>query len=208
MRLVYLYSVLLLMLLSLSCKQASSRYGEMPTFTEKGGINVIIEIPAGTNPKTEYNYANKRFEVEEVEGKKRSIDFLPYPGNYGFIPSTYMDPEKGGDGDALDVLVLSEALERGTIIEVKPLATLELLDNGEIDTKIIAIPVDTSLQIIDATDYITFMVKYNAAQQIIQNWFLSYKGLGKMEFVAWKDDRAAMAEIKRWATEVEREVED
>ena len=206
MRLIYLYSGLLLLLLSLGCKQASSTYGEMPTFTEKGGINVIIEIPAGTNEKTEYNYSNKRFEVEKIKGKKRSVDFLPYPGNYGFIPSTYMDPEKGGDGDALDVLVLSESLERGTIIEVKPLAALELLDDGEIDTKIIAIPVDTSLQIINATDFITFMVKYNAAQQIIQSWFLSYKGLGRTEFVAWKDDRAALAEIKRWATE--QEVED
>jgi len=206
MRLSYLCSILLLILLSLGCKQASSTYGEMPAFTEKGGINVIIEIPAGTNEKTEYNYSNKRFEVENVNGKKRSVDFLPYPGNYGFIPSTYMDPEKGGDGDALDVLVLSETLKRGTIIEVKPLATLELLDNGEIDIKIIAIPVDTSLQIIDATDYITFMVKYNAAQQIIQNWFLNYKGLGEMEFIGWKDDRAALAEIKRWAEE--QEVED
>jgi len=177
----------------------------MPTFTEKGGINVIIEIPAGTNEKTEYNYSKKRFEVEEVEGKKRSIDFLPYPGNYGFIPSTYMDPEKGGDGDALDVLVLSETLKRGTIIEVKPLAILELLDDGEIDSKIIAIPIDTSLQIINARDYITFMVKYNAAQQIIQNWFLNYKGVGEMEFISWKNDVAAMAEIERWATEEEEE---
>jgi len=193
------------MLLFVSCKQGSSTYSTMPTFTEKGGINVIIEIPAGTNEKTEYNYSKKRFEVEEVEGKKRSIDFLPYPGNYGFIPSTYMDPEKGGDGDALDVLVLSETLKRGTIIEVKPLAILELLDDGEIDSKIIAIPIDTSLQIINARDYITFMVKYNAAQQIIQNWFLNYKGVGEMEFISWKNDVAAMAEIERWATEEEEE---
>ena len=204
MRSLNLLSGLLFLFFCQSCKQSSS-YSSMPTFTETGGINVIIEIPAGTNEKAEYNYNKKRFEIEKIKGKNRSIDFLPYPGNYGFIPSTYMDPLQGGDGDALDVLVLSESLEMGTVIEVKPLASLELLDGGEIDTKIIAIPVDSSLQIMDATDYITFMIKYNKAQQIIQDWFLSYKGIGKVELVAWRDDQAAMAEIKRWTKKEEVE---
>ncbi len=197
MRFIYLLSGLLFFFFCQSCKQSSS-YSSMPTFSETGGINVIIEIPAGTNEKAEYNYNKKRFEVEKKEGKNRSIDFLPYPGNYGFIPSTYMDPEQGGDGDALDVLVLSESMEMGTVVEVKPIASLELLDNGELDTKIIAIPADSSLQIIDATDYITFYIKYNKAHQIIQDWFLSYKGIGRTELVGWRDDQAAMTEIKRW----------
>jgi inorganic pyrophosphatase len=35
-----------------------------------------------------------------------------YPGNYGVIPRTLLPGELGGDGDALDVLVLGELAER------------------------------------------------------------------------------------------------
>jgi inorganic pyrophosphatase len=149
----------------------------LPAITEKG-INAVIEIPAGTNHKAEYDYESGEFVVETRNGKKRVVDFLPYVGNYGFVPSTYMDPALGGDGDAIDILVISETVPSGTVMEVIPIAALELMDNNEIDTKLIAVPVDTSLRVMHATDFMTFTIKYNAAQQIIENWFLNYKGLG------------------------------
>ena len=83
-------------------------FENLPTYTEQG-INVVVEIPAGTNHKIEFDKKNKKFVVDQKNGKDRIIDFLPYPGNYGFIPSTYMDPAVGGDGDALDVLVIGES---------------------------------------------------------------------------------------------------
>ncbi|MFT5165404.1 MAG: inorganic pyrophosphatase [Saprospiraceae bacterium] len=165
------------------------------------GINVIIEIPAGTNHKVEYDYASKTFKVDQENGKDRVIDFLPYPGNYGFISGTLMDVAKGGDGDALDVLVIAESLPTGTVIEVIPIAALELLDNGEIDTKLIAIPVDSTLRVIQATNFEDFMIEYNIAQTIIKDWFLNYKGLGKVEMIAWRDEKFAMAEIEKWKIE-------
>ena len=168
------------------------------TYGEKG-INVIVEIPAGTNHKIEYNYSTKTYEVDQENGKDRIIDFLPYPGNYGFIPGTLMDKARGGDGDALDVLVISESLSTGTSIEVIPIAALELLDGGEVDTKLIAIPVDSTLRVIHATNFEDFMIEYNIAQTIIKDWFLNYKGLGKVEMIGWKDDDFAIAEIKKWA---------
>lgn len=169
-----------------------------PAFTDSG-IHAVIEIPAGTNHKIEYNLETKQFEVDVVDGKKRVIDFLPYPANYGFIPSTMMSKEKGGDGDALDILVISESQATGTLMDVKPIAALELLDGGEVDTKIIAIPIDSSLQIIKAQNFETFLIQYNGAQRIIENWFLTYKGLGKMELVGWKDETYALNLIKKWS---------
>ena len=96
----------------------SKDFQYLPTYTEQG-INVVVEIPAGTNHKIEYDKENKEFVVDQKNGKDRIIDFLPYPGNYGFIPSTYMDPAIGGDGDALDVLVIGESVPTGTVIPVK-----------------------------------------------------------------------------------------
>jgi len=186
-------------LLVLGCKSEKSvDYVNSPTYTENG-INAIIEIPAGTNHKIEFNYDTGQFENDQKNGKDRVIDFLPYPGNYGYIPSTYMDPEKGGDGDALDVLVIGESVTTGKMIDVIPIATLQLLDGGEIDNKIIAVPTDSSLQVIQATDFQTFAVKYSMAQNIIQNWFLNYKGVGEMELVGWRDETFTDLDIKKWA---------
>ena len=98
----------------------------------------IVEIPAGTNKKFEYNYKTKTFEIEIINGVERTINYLPYPGNYGFISNTYMDPEIGGDGDALDVLIISESIQQGKKVEINPVAILRLLDRGEEDHKVIA----------------------------------------------------------------------
>ncbi len=189
------------LLVVVGCRSEKIKFEEVAALTENG-IHAVIEIPAGTNHKAEYNYDTGEFEVEIKNGKPRVVDFLPYPGNYGFIPSTYMDPERGGDGDALDILVIAESVPAGTILEVKPIATLQLLDGGEIDTKLIGVPIDTSLQVIEAMDFMTFTLHYNAAQQIIQNWFLNYKGLGVMKMVGWKDERHAMGEVRKWVKEM------
>ena len=63
-------------------------------------VQVVVEIPAGTNQKIEFDYKDGTFKVDQIDGKDRVIDFLPYPGNYGFVPGTLMDKERGGDGDA------------------------------------------------------------------------------------------------------------
>ncbi len=182
-----------------SCKTEPS-YKSLPAITSQG-ILTVIEIPAGTNKKVEYNLSKARFEIDKIDGKERVVDYLPYPGNYGFIPSTRMDKSKGGDGDALDILVICESLQTGDTISVIPIGTLMLDDLGEIDTKIIAVPADPSRRVIDVTDYQTFTVKYNSVQKIIENWFLNYKGLGVTRLIGWKNDRYAMSEIEKWKEE-------
>lgn len=179
-----------------SCK-TDTNYKSLPAISNQGVV-AVIEIPAGTNKKVEYKMDRSRFEIDVKDGKERVIDFLPYPGNYGFIPSTHMDEERGGDGDALDILVIAESLQTGDTISVIPIATLMLDDAGEIDTKIIAVPADPSKRVMQATDFQTFTIKYNMAQKIIENWFLNYKGLGVTKFVGWKNDRYALQEIEKW----------
>ena len=184
-----------------ACKQLSSKidYNSLPALTENGGINVVVEIPAGTNHKIEFRKDKKVFENDLENGQIRVIQFLPYPGNYGFIPSTFMDPAQGGDGDALDVLLIAEAVETGQVVEARPIATLLLSDNGEIDTKIIAVPIDSEKNLIKAQNFIEFMLEYDAAKRIIEEWFLNYKGLGSTELLGWEDENYAAKEIDKWA---------
>jgi inorganic pyrophosphatase len=162
------------------------------------GINVVVEIPAGTNHKIEFNAQTGKFENDVEDGRIRVVDFLPYPGNYGFIPSTLMDLERGGDGDPLDVLLICESVPTGTVIEALPVAALLLKDRGQIDTKIIAVPIDVERRIITAANFEEFLIKYDTAKKIIEDWFLSYEGLGGAEFIGWRDDKYAWEEIRKW----------
>ena len=162
----------------------------------KGNITAVIEIPAGTNHKYEYNYESKNYVCEIRNGKPRVVEFLPYPGNYGFIPGTLMDKKRGGDGDALDVLVLSESISQGKEIEIKPIATLKLVDKGEEDHKIIAVPVNKELNVLNVN---SFNDLSSPVKDIIQTWFVSYKGQNKIKFESWESDSATYAEIKKWA---------
>ena len=191
------FSIFLFSLLACQSQNSEKKLYHLPSSTTEG-IQAVIEIPAGTNEKIEYNTERKRFEVDSINGLARTVNFLPYPGNYGFVPSTYMNPEEGGDGDALDVLVISNSVPTSTVMNVLPIAALKLRDNGEIDTKIIAIPSDSTARTLQSTNFTEFLIEYNMAKKIIEDWFIGYKGVGQIELIGWEDEKGAMREIERW----------
>lgn len=182
-----------------SCQLNRPDYSDIPAFSDSLYINVVVEIPAGTNTKIEYDYLRQEFRPDTTaEGEKRIITFLPYPGNYGFIPSTYMDPARGGDGDALDVLLLSESVPTGSLEKAIPVAALLLTDQGEVDVKVIAVPADFEKQIIPLEDYAQLAVQYSGIQNMLEDWFLHYKGPGIIESQGWRDERFARDLIRKW----------
>ena len=178
-------------LILVGCK--TTHLDTLPAITTSGTVNCVIEIPAGTNKKIEYNKATMKFEIDQRDGKDRIIKYLPYPGNYGFIPSTYSNPVEGGDGDALDILVLCESLPTGTLLEVTPLGVLKLIDDGEKDYKIIAIPANANSRTIDASSLEELSQNYPQLLTMIETWFLNYdsdpaiiQGWGDEVMVAYK----------------------
>lgn len=188
---------LFLILVLNACKQQQSDPRSLPTL-EGDYLQMIVEIPAGTNQKIEFDYADGSFKVDQIDGQDRVIDFLPYPGNYGFVPGTLMDKERGGDGDALDILMLGESVATGTALAVIPIGALLLRDRDEIDTKLIAIPADPAKQVIKAKDFMTFALRYDAARRIIEDWFQNYKGPEGVEVIRWEDEKYAWSEVEKW----------
>jgi inorganic pyrophosphatase len=193
MRVLIIYC---LCLLFVSCK-TNTDYYSVSTFSKNNKVNAVVEIPAGTNKKFEYNNKTKTFNIDKKNGKDRVINFLPYLGNYGFIPSTFSDPKEGGDGDALDILVLAEYLETGTVIESTPIGMLKLIDDGEIDYKIIAIPSDKEHQIINCKSYVEFNRDYPEIKSIIEIWFLNYNKDDETQIEGWATEKEAIAEINK-----------
>ena len=189
--------ILLITCLLTNCAPKNDVYNT-PTFSKEGALHGVIEIPGGTNKKIEFNPKTHSFEVDQRDGKDRIISFLPYPANYGFIPSTLSDPSQGGDGDALDILLISESIPTGSIIETIPIAMLKLFDNEEYDYKIICVPKNPKKRIIDATTFDGFSKKYIHAKDMIESWFLHYDiGGDTLISKGWGDEKEAFKEITK-----------
>lgn len=170
----------------------------LPSFSVNGFLQGVVEIPAGTNTKFEYNRDLLHFQPDMRDGQVRRVDFLPYPVNYGFIPSTKMRKEQGGDGDPLDVLILAEHLPTGSVVEVIPIGLILLKDLGELDHKVLAVPADPAKRIIPATSWQEFQRDYSAIRHILELFFLYYDGLGTMTLLGWADENGALLEVKKW----------
>jgi inorganic pyrophosphatase len=100
---------------------------------QNGEINVVIEIPTGSNHKIEWRRDLACFMLDRVE----PIAFAK-PTNYGFIPQTLDE-----DGDELDVLLISDQpLTTGIFTQARILGVMKFEDDGEVDDKIIAVPAD------------------------------------------------------------------
>lgn len=168
---------------------------ELAAEIRPGVLRAVIEIPAGTTDKRQYEPATNTFPIDLRNGQPRRIAFLPYPANYGFIPGTRMDKDQGGDGDAVDVFVLCTALPTGTVIEVEPIGVIELLDAGERDDKVIALSMDPALRTVEAGDISELL---GAARDILVTWLLNYDPEDGAELIAVKGRAEAMAMVRRW----------
>ena len=100
---------------------------------ENGEVNVVIEIPTGSNHKIEWDREHACFMLDRVEPMA-----FAKPCNYGFIPRTIDE-----DGDELDALVITEQpLTTGIWLKARILGVMKFVDGGEVDDKIIVVPAD------------------------------------------------------------------
>ena len=147
-------------------------------------VFAIVEIPKGSRVKYKFNREKGYLTMDKVL-------FSPvfYVGNYGIIPRTMWD-----NGEPLDVLiVMDEPLYPGTVINVKPIALLEMLDEGRRDDKIVAVATGDprSKNISDLHDLNPHL------SQEIAHFFESYKQLEgkKVEILGWKGIEGAKKAI-------------
>lgn len=97
-------------------------------------INVIVEIPFGGDPV--------KYELDKKSGALTVDRFLHtamfYPGNYGFVPHTLSE-----DGDPIDVLIVGQVrIIPGAVVRCRPIGALLMEDEGGLDEKILAVPID------------------------------------------------------------------
>ncbi len=96
-------------------------------------INIVVEIPKGSKVKYELDKDTGLLEVDRV-----LYSSVVYPENYGFIPRTLAD-----DDDPLDAIVLmQEPIQPMSLLEVRPIGLLPMVDEGENDENILCVHVE------------------------------------------------------------------
>lgn len=157
-------------------------------------VNVVVEIPAGTNEKWQVDKSGGALEWEQENGAPRVVQYLAYPGNYGIIPQTLLPAELGGDGDPLDVMLLGPSHPRGAVVPARVLGVLRLIDRGERDDKIIA--VGTSGPLSDAHSLEALETHYPGVRTILETWFTHYKGVGVSTSNGFASSDSAMLVVR------------
>lgn len=118
------------------------------------GLEVGVDVPNIVNAFVEItSFDTIKYEVDKKTGYMRvdrpqRSSSLP-PSLYGFIPRTYCGDRVGnlssqtkiGDGDPLDICVLSERpIDRSEVIlAARVVGGLHMIDEGEADDKIISV---------------------------------------------------------------------
>jgi inorganic pyrophosphatase len=159
-----------------------------------GWVRAVIEIPAGRLDKWEVKEDGLlHWDVED--GRPRVVRYLGYPANYGMVPRTVLSEARGGDGDPLDVLVLGASLPRGSVVDVKVIGMILLVDRGEGDDKLLAVAKGTPFEEVEDVDEL--QRKFPGVTQILQTWFLNYKGPGKFTAQGFAGRDEAVAALER-----------
>ncbi|MCC6770499.1 MAG: inorganic diphosphatase [Gemmatimonadaceae bacterium] len=147
-------------------------------------VTAIIEIPRGSRNKYELDKDTGMFKLDRV-----LYSAVHYPGDYGFIPRTLHE-----DNDPLDIIVrIDEPTFPGCQIACRPIGVLKMLDRGEPDDKILAVPSQDPLGVeyYDIAD----VPRHYLAE--IEHFFQIYKDLeGKrVQIVGWEKSEVAMQVI-------------
>lgn len=148
-------------------------------------FNVVVEIQKGGQVKYEYDE-----EWHEIKVSAIFKNGFGFPFDYGYVPQT-----RGGDGDHLDVFILgSQSVQMGAIVECRPIGIIELIDRGEKDDKILAIPLnDLGSENIKTLDDLPFDCKTIFGEFLKE---LAIQRNKTMEIKGYKDAATAMQELE------------
>jgi len=99
----------------------------------KTSMNVIVEINKGSRNKYEIDKKTGLISLDRVLYSTQE-----FPFDYGFVPRSLWH-----DGDPLDVVLLTtHPIPPGILVKARPVAIMHMVDGGEQDDKIIAVPTD------------------------------------------------------------------
>lgn len=159
---------------------------KIPAQPKPGILNVLIEIPAGSKNKYEFDKDLQAFALDRV-----LYSSVQYPYDYGFVPNTLAD-----DGDPLDGMVLmDQPTFPGCVIPARPIGMLEMIDGGDRDEKILCVP-DKDPRFAEVKS-LSNIAPHRLDE--IAEFFRTYKNLEKKvtEILGWQDIDKVMPLVEK-----------
>ncbi|MFB5661628.1 inorganic diphosphatase [Alteribacillus sp. HJP-4] len=148
-------------------------------------VEALIEIPTGSQNKYEFDKEKNVFKLDRV-----LFSSMFYPAEYGYIDETL-----ALDNDPLDILVLvTNPTFPGCVIDARVIGFLNMIDDGEEDQKLLAVPVeDPRFKDVHSIDDVP-----SHKLEEIAHFFETYKDLQKKktEIGAWEGAEAAAALVE------------
>src|ERR1035437_6794035 len=149
-------------------------------------FDMVVECPRKSRNKIEWDEKAKGFRFSRM-----LFTSTQYPAEYGFIPNSL-----AADGDPADIMALTgEPTFTGCIIEVRILGILKMIDGGEEDYKMLAVPVRDPhySHIKTLKDVPTDRLNE------IEHFFKVYKDLEHKKVIinGWAGRKKALADVKK-----------
>jgi len=167
-------------------------------------FNMITEIPKMSKAKMEVATKDEQNPIMQ-DTKKGKLRFYHGPifWNYGCLPQTWENPNEEhpelkvfGDNDPIDVVEIgSKALEAGSVTPVKALGVLAMIDDGELDWKVLAVAVDDPLAS-ELNDVADVEAKCPGVISGVREWFRWYKTPDDKPINAFGFDEAMLPKAK------------
>ncbi|WP_240410607.1 inorganic diphosphatase [Hymenobacter oligotrophus] len=158
---------------------------------------MVVETPAGSNRVLRYDARHNDFRPALRAGVEQRVDFLPYPANAGFIPSTRLPASKLHPlGRPQPAIVLAESQPPGTVLEVLPLALLLLDNGGEMQSVVLTVPARPSQRNLSVTSWQELVAHYPAARETLRLWYQHTGEPGEVRVVGWRGPEAAEQQIR------------
>ncbi len=149
-------------------------------------MNLVVEIPAGSRNKYEYQPAAGVMALDRVLHSS-----VRYHFDYGFIPGTLNE-----DGAPLDALVImQEPTFAGCVIVARPIGILDMVDGGRHDGKLLCVPQADQHQAA-ITD--VRQIAANQLEEVAEFFRTSMSLEGRViEIMGWLDAAAVPALLER-----------
>jgi inorganic pyrophosphatase len=158
----------------------------LPASPAPGLVNLLVEIPAGSRNKYQYNAGAGVMALDRVLHSS-----VRYPFDYGFVVNTLAE-----DGAPLDgMVIMEEPTFAGCLIEARPIGVLDMVDSGFRDGKLLCVPTADGRK--DALHSIRQIAPNQLAE--VAEFFRTYRSLEgrSATILGWLDQEAVAPLLER-----------
>lgn len=110
--------------------------------------------------------------------------YLPAPANIAkSITST---------GKQVEVIIMGPRLSNGQVYDILPIGLMEFEESNGLNQRVLAIPVNASLQTIKSPSLQQLQLNYPGVIEILSTWFENAYGDRQSEYLGVKDEKEAI----------------